>query len=331
VRIQVTLAQLEAVVSVAGHNSFSKAATSLLMSQSSVSRTVAQVERMCGVRLFERSTRQLELTDEGEQFVRSATHILDTYRQQIADFEAFLGGTKGVLRLAALPSLAACLLPPMIMRFRDRYPEILVEVDDVLATQIVDHVRSGAVDLAVTAAPAGPQRDAMSGPGIQFEPIAVDHFYCVLPGTHHLAGKSRIEWTDLVAEAFIAFDEASSVRIITDVALSDHGVTPSRVISARNVASIAGMCAAGLGVSAAPGFVLPLMSVPGLVTRPIGSVPVVREIGVLRDTRRRPSPVARQFLDIIGSLANDIPLPTGAYWLEAADDGYPTSGECRYQ
>jgi DNA-binding transcriptional LysR family regulator len=315
VRIPVTLSQLDAVVAVSEARSFSGAARELLVAQSSLSRAVAQVERIYGVRLFERTTRQLELTDEGEQFIAMARAILYTYGQQTADFQAYLAGTKGVLRLAALPSLAVSLLPPMISRFRRRYPNILVEVEDVLAGQITEYVRSGAVDLAVTAAPPDSLQPALIAEGIVFEVIAVDHFHCILPIGHRLLEKPRIDWIDLAGEAFIAFDETSSVRKIVDAALSDHGVLPARLISARNVASIAGMCAAGLGVSAAPGFVLPLMAVPGVVTRPIGAEPVTRRIGVLRNTRRRPSPPTRQFLDIIDAAAHDIELPLAAHWV----------------
>ena len=276
---------------------------------------MAQVERLYGVRLFERTTRQLELTNDGEQFIAMAQAILAVYGQETADFEAYLAGTKGVLRLAALPSLAVSLLPPMITRFRHRYPEILVEVEDVLAGQITEYVRSGAVDLAVTAAPPDALQPALTAAGIVFEAIAVDHFQCVLPVGHRLLDQPTIDWIDLAGEAFIAFDDASSVRVIVDAALAGHGVVPARLISARNVASIAGMCAAGLGVSAAPGFVLPLMAIPGVVTRPIGADPVIRRIGVLRNTRRRPSPPSRQFLDIIDAAAHDIDLPVAAYWL----------------
>jgi DNA-binding transcriptional LysR family regulator len=312
--IDVTLSQLEAVVAVAQELSFSKAARLQLVSQSSLSRTVAQVERICSVRLFERTTRQLNLTSDGEQFIRMARNILRAYQQESSDFEAYLSGTKGILRLAALPSLAALLLPPMITRFRARYPEIMVEVEDVLADQITDYVRTGAVDLAVTAEPPESLRAAMAAAGIRFDAIAVDHFHCVLPDGHRLLDRPSIEWTHLGGEAFIAFDESSSVRRIVDEVLVSRGVMPARLISARNVASVAGLCAAGLGVSAAPGFVLPLMAVPGVTTRPIGSVPVERRIGALRDTRRRPSPATRQFLDIIDGAPADIDLPPGAYW-----------------
>lgn len=272
---------------------------------------------MYGVKLFERTTRALELTDEGEQFVQMAQRILHTYQQETEDFEGYLAGTKGVLRLAALPSLAVSLLPPMITRFRDRYPDILVEVEDVLAGQITDYVRSGVVDLAVTAAPTPSLQAVMTSAGIRFEAIAVDHFYCVLPHGHRLLDQPTIDWSDLAGEAFIAFEESSSVRVIVDEVLLAHGVVPARLVSARNVASIAGMCAAGLGVSAAPGFVLPLMAIPGVVTRPIGTMPVARRIGVLRSTRRSPSPPARQFLEIINSASEVIALPDGAYWTKA--------------
>lgn len=304
--------QLEAVVAVAADLSFSRAARRLLVAQSSLSRTVAQVERMCGVKLFERTTRQLEVTVDGERFVEMAQAILSAYRQETADFDAYLAGTRGVLRLAALPSLAVSLLPPMITRFRARFPEIAVEVEDVLEGQIADHTRSGAVDLAVTAEPPSLVLSGLSA--VRFDAIAADEFYCVLPDGHRLLDRPTTDWTDLAGEAFIAFDDASSVRRIVDEVLLSRGVVPARLLSARNVASVAGLCAAGLGVSAAPGFVLPLMAVPGVVMRPIGDPPVERRIGVLRGLRRRPSPAARQFLDIISAAASDIRLPRGARW-----------------
>jgi DNA-binding transcriptional LysR family regulator len=311
-RMNPSLSQLEAVLAVAADKSFSGAARRQLVAQSSLSRTIAQVERMCGVKLFERTTRRLELTADGERFVHAAEAILSAYRQEIGEFEAYLSGTRGVLRLAALPSLAVSLLPPMITRFRHRFPEIAVEVEDVLEGQIAEQIRSGAVELAVTAEPPVSARSQI--PALRFDAIAVDEFFCVLPQGHRLLDRSAIDWTDFAGEAFIGFDDASSVRRIVDDTLLERGVVPARWLSARNVASVAGLCAAGLGVSAAPGFVLPLMAVPGVVIRPIGDTPVQRRIGVLRGGRRRPSPAARQFLDIISAAPDEIGLPTGARW-----------------
>jgi DNA-binding transcriptional LysR family regulator len=314
VLINLSFDQLTAVIAVAEEGSFSKAAEARLSAQSSLSRTVAQVERICGVRLFDRTTRQVVLTREGEEFVAMATNIVATYKRETKGFAAYLAGTRGVLRLAALPSLAASLLPQMITRFRGRFPEMLVEVEDVLAGQIADYVRSGAVDLAITAAPSKSLEAALWAAGIQFDVIASDQFFCVLPLRHRLLAKPVIEWSDLAGEAFVAFDQASSVRAVVDRVLAEKGVVPTRLISARNVASVAGLCAAGLGVSAAPGFVLPLMSVPGTTTRPLEGPPVERRIGVLRAARRL-APPARQFLEIVYSTSGaDIALPKGTRW-----------------
>ena len=189
-----------------------------------------------------------------------------------------------------------------------------VEVEDVLAGQIVDQVQSGTIDLAITAAPPKSLQASMSTSGIRFDVVAVDRFFCVLPEHHRLLDKAVIEWADLAGEEFVAFDQASSVREIVDRVLVDRGVVPARLISARNVASVAGLCAAGLGVSAAPGFVLPLMAVPGITTRPFGGAPVERQIGVLRSAGRL-APPARQFLDIVyATSADDIALPDGTRW-----------------
>jgi LysR family carnitine catabolism transcriptional activator len=309
-----TLDQLAAVVAVAEERSFSRAAQHRLLAQSSLSRTVAQMERICGVRLFDRTTRQVTLTRDGEEFVAMATNILASYERETKNFASYLAGIRGVIRLAALPSLAASLLPQMITSFRSRFPEMLVEVEDVLAGQIADYIQSGAVDLAITAAPPKSLELSMSASGIRFDVIAADQFFCVLPRRHRLLDRPVIEWSDLAGEAFVAFDEASSVREIVDRVLVERGVIPARLISARNVASVAGLCAAGLGVSAAPGFVLPLMSVPGTTTRPLAGPTVEREIGVLRSAGRLPPP-ARQFLEIVYSTsAGDIALPEGTRW-----------------
>jgi LysR family transcriptional regulator, carnitine catabolism transcriptional activator len=317
-RIVFSLDQLAAVVAVAGERSFSRAAEVRLLAQSSLSRTVAQVERVSGVRLFDRTTRQVTLTREGEEFVKMATDILASYERETKSFAAYLAGQRGVLRLAALPSLAASLLPQMIRRFRSRFPEMTVEVEDVLAGQITEQVQSGVIDVAITAAPAKSLEASMSASGIRFDVVAADTFYCVLPLHHRLLDKPVVQWSDLAGEEFVAFDQASSVREIVDRVLVDQGVVPARLISARNVASVAGLCAAGLGVSAAPGFVLPLMAVPGTTTRPFGGTPVERQIGVLRSAGRL-APPAQQFLDIVyATSADDIALPDGTRWSVAA-------------
>ena len=149
--MNLTLAQLRAVLAVARTSSFTRASEELLVAQSSLSRTVAQVERLAGTALFERTTRQVALTPDGRVFADMAKQVVAAYDQGSAHFAGYLRGNTGRLRLAALPSLAATLIPQVVVQLRELHPGIQVEVADVLAADIDENVRNGQVDFAVTA------------------------------------------------------------------------------------------------------------------------------------------------------------------------------------
>lgn len=320
-----TVGQLRAVVAVADARSFTRAATRLVIAQSSLSRAVAEVERSAGVDLFVRTTRSVETTPEGDVFVGMAREVLRAYDEGLTHFSGHLEGTAGVLRIAVLPSLAATLLPRVVLAFRRRRPGVRIEVADVLAGDVVESVRSGAVDLALTAAPprptgssggAGPSGSAgTTSDGMRFAPFATDTFRCIVAREHHLVAREVVSWHDLAQEAFVSFDPGSSVSAIVDATLAAQDVVPVRRLAARNIATVAGLCAASLGVTAAPAFVVPLMSFADVVTLPLTSPTVRRHVGVLTDPRRAPTPAARTFVEVLQGLADEgAPLPEGAAW-----------------
>jgi DNA-binding transcriptional LysR family regulator len=313
--MNLTLAQLRAVLAVARTRSFTRASEELLVAQSSLSRTVAQVERLAGVALFERTTRQVALTTDGQVFANMAEQVVRAYDQGSAHFAGYLRGNSGVLRLAALPSLAATLIPQVVVRLRALHPAMHVEVEDVLAADIDDSVRDGLVDFAVTASlkldvpgPAAPD-------DLRFESMATDVFRLVTAPGHPLARRDAVPWRSLAHESFVSFDDASSVRSITDAVLANQGIVPVSQVTARNVATVAGLCGAGLGVSAAPSFVLPLMKFAELALTPLTEPVVRRQVGILSDPRRVPGRAATSLLQVLRNMALEgAPLPDGASW-----------------
>lgn len=316
--INPTLAQCRAVVAVARHRSFSQAARRLHVAQSSLSRTVAEVERACGVQLFARTTRHVAPTAEGVAFVEMAERILRVYDEELAHFGGYLEGQRGVLRVAALPSLAATLLPQVVDRFREALPGVDVQLEDSLAAQLAAAVRAGRVDLALTAETGGPPGAKGDDP-LRFEVVAGDDLVCLVARGHPFARRAEVAWAELASEPFISFDEASSIRAITDATFAACDVEPRRRLTARNVATVAGMCAAGLGVTAVPGFVVPLMAFADLVPVPLVDPVVRRQVGVLTDPRRQPSPAVRTMLEVLRSLPDEpVVLPPGAGWAGAA-------------
>jgi LysR family carnitine catabolism transcriptional activator len=291
--MDLTLHQLEIFTRVARSGSFTRAARELLLSQPVLSRTVRDVERVLDTRLFERTTRSVELTAEGREFLAVAEDILAGYRTGMNRFAAYRAGDRGTITLSALPSIAATLLPPLVSAFLAGHPAVRFTILDGTTQEVLDHVRSGTADLAFaeTAAP---------DPGLLTRPLREEPMLAVLPTGHPLAARSRLSWADLAQGTFIAFTADSSIRRLTDLAFTQAEVTPTAVVETRTVATAAGMIAAGLGLSAMPELVLPLASFAPVVARPLDSPAVTRKLAV--HSRRMPplSPAAARFLDHLG-------------------------------
>lgn len=310
---RITLDQMRFVVTIAEQGGFTRAAEYMNQSQSNLSRTVSLVERNIGVKIFDRTTRHFALSDEGEQFVRMARNVLEFYTREANYFRDYLNGVHGVLRIATLPSLAATFLPSLIVRFRQEFPDVRVEVTDFTAQEVLSRAVEGTIDLSITATDEDYIRDDPDR--FDLLPLATEEFFCVLPTGHALANAEEVEWTQLRDESFVSFGDSSSVRRIVDRALASRDVQPAQTVSARSVSSVAGMCAAGIGASAAPGFVLPLMNVPGLLFRPFAGEPVTRTIGLVTPKGKTRTKAAVAFAQLLNTVnAKDLHLPERTTW-----------------
>lgn len=313
--MDLTVQQLRMVVAVANTGSFTAASEELLLAQSSLSRAVADVERRIGVPLFERTTRRVELTPEGLEFVEVASDIVRSFDSGMNHFNGFLDGTRGVVRMATLPSLAATLLPPLLATFRRGHPDVAVRIEDSLLGHVLEEVTSGQVDFAVTVTGDQPS-------GLRITPVAVDQFFCVFHRSHRFAGAAKLRWADLQDEPFIAFDPASSVRAHVNQAFARAGAEPDLVTEARNIATVGGLVAARLGVSAVPALVLPLLRFANLEHAPLTRPEVKRTVAIARDPGRPLAPTARAFLKMVTEAhASRLRLPPGAEWLVPASRG----------
>ena len=310
---RITLDQLRIIVSIAEQGGFTRAAEYLNQSQSNLSRTVSLVERHIGLKIFDRTTRQFSLSDEGAQFVNMARNILEFYKREANYFQDYVRGVNGVLRLATLPSLAATFLPPLIVKFRAEFPNVRVEVTDFTAEEVLSRAVEGTIDLSITAIDADYLRDESDR--FKLEPLATEEFFCIVPSGHSFADLEEVRWSQLSEEPFVSFGESSSVRRIVDRALYGSDIQPSQIVTARSVSSVAGMCAAGIGLSAAPGFVLPLMNVQGLVFKPFNGSPVTRTIGLVTPKEKTLSKPALAFRELLSTInPEDLSLPPRTLW-----------------
>lgn len=288
-----SLRHLEVFCAVARARSFTRAAEELHVSQPVVSRTVRELERSLGVELFTRTTRSVVLTPQGEELLDLAGDLLERFERSMDRFAAYCRGDYGRIVVATLPSIAAGYLPPILVAFIAENPGMRVEILDVTAAEAARAVESGAADLAI----ASP----VTTRSLHSEVLVRDRFVAVLPEHHPLTGRRALTWAMLADEPFIAMSVGSSVRELTDLAMTDADVTPTNVVEARNIATAGGIIAAGLGVSAFPELVLPLLVSSAIVTRPLRAPVVHRDIAVITPTGVPLSPPAQRFVAALHS------------------------------
>lgn len=281
---------LRALTAVHDAGGFGAAARRLGTTQSAVSRLVAEAERRLRVPVFARTTRRVVPTEHGRAVLPLVRRLVDDHDSGLRHIEGYLAGTWGAVSVAALPSLAAIVVPPVLADHRRRYPDVEVRVRDGLAEPVADLLARGEIDLAVTAA-AGRRQETAA-------PIARDRFVLLAADDHPLATRSSVPWSELDGTSMVMFGERSSIRRPVEDALRAAGARPGAVQETQNVAAVAGLVAAGLGVTAVPGFVLPLVAFAGL--RRVDLVPTVtREIEVRHDPRRPLSAAATSFRDAL--------------------------------
>ncbi|TWG82108.1 Transcriptional regulator [Cupriavidus gilardii J11] len=178
----------------------------------------------------------------------------------------------------------------MLAAFRRQYPGIALALHDVLADGCIDLVRRGRVDFALAPAPA-------DDGDLRIEPLVADSFHVVCSADHPLARRRAIPPAALAGLPFIHLSRTSSVRQHLDAAL--HPVRLNGVMEVEHLATVAGLVAAGLGVTAVPSLALFQFRLPNLAIRPLQLSSLVRDICVVRLKDRGDSAAAAAMLECL--------------------------------
>ena len=179
--------QLDAFLALAEQRSFTRAATLCHLSQPAFSALIRALEDDLGLRLFDRSTRHVDLTPEGQNFLESARRIRAEITSALAAVRSAATLQRGRVAVALLPSLAAGWLPGVLAQYRAAHPGIEIDIADVLSEPCIDRVASGHADFALAAIRA-------DTPALQAEPFCSDNFYLApvfKPPIHHLPHPQR--------------------------------------------------------------------------------------------------------------------------------------------
>lgn len=294
--MNISIRQIDAFLALAGQRHFTRAAAQCHLSQPAFSALIRSLEDELQVRLFDRSTRHVELTAEGVNFTESAHRIRAEVDRAITGMRDAVTLKRGKVSIALLPSLAAGWLPQRLAEFRKRFPGIELEISDVLSEPCIELVDAGKADFALAAIRA-------DTPDLQAEPFCSDDFHLVCRADHPLARRPRsraqqpISIEQLAQYPFIHMARHSSVRQFLEAAL--HPQPMNSVMEVEQLATVMGMVRAGLGISVIPALTLFHFQQDELVTRALHWPALRRQIYLVRRRDRSLSVAAQAMYDTL--------------------------------
>jgi len=282
--------QLEAFVTVAELRSFAATADRVALTPSAVSQLVSELEDALGFKLFERSTRRVDITSAGREFLASAESVLKHLRMAQTAASDVRNRAAGIVRIAAPLVVASVILPKAIKAYVQKRPKVRIHIRDVPVEQLVDAVASGDADLAL-----GPDRAC--GDDVTRIQLFESPWVLWCAPTHPLAHKRSVTWDQLHAYPLVAAgrDHERSVAQMHTGLPNGQRVTPVEIVD--NISTAMGLAAADVAATLAPDYVGALAKPLGLVRRRILSPEVMRYVCLYSPARRATSPAAEGFSD----------------------------------
>ena len=288
------LHDLIAFRAVAELGNFRKAAEAVHISQPAFSRRIDKLEQALGIRLLERTTREVRLTAVGREFSRSISTLLDGLDETLLAVRGVGTARMGEVCIACVPSTVYYFLSNVIQRYRARYPKLRVRVYDASANEVLGAVSSGEADFGLNFLGG-------SEPEIDYRPLLTERFVIACRRDHPLAALRKATWRDLEGHDFILTAKSSGNRLLLDQALAGTSTRLRPVYEAQHVTTLLGLVEAGLGVAAVPSLAMPPYEHPLLKSIPLGEPQVMRRIGLIKRKGRQLSPEAQQLYDFVAA------------------------------
>lgn len=291
-QMNISSRQVDAFLALAAQRSFTRAAAQCHLSQPAFSALIRALEDGLGLRLFDRSTRHVDLTAEGENFLAAARRIRAEMDNALATMRDAASLRRGRVSVALLPSLAAGWLPGVLAGYRAAHPGVELDIADMLSEPCIERVATGKADFALAAIRA-------DTPELQAEPFCSDGFHLVCRADHPLAKRAQgrkalpLQARDLAQWPYVHLARTSSVRQYLEAAF--HPQAMNTLMEVEQLATVMGMVRAGLGISVVPTLTLFHFHQPDLVTRPLVLPGLMRQIYLVR-RRDRSLSVAAQAL-----------------------------------
>src|SRR5262249_18250661 len=289
----INLHQLKIFHTVARSGSFSRAAAELLISQPSVSIQVGELERQLGAELFEQAGKSVRLTEAGRVLDDYAARILTLIDEARVAMDELKGLRRGRLLLGATSTPGTYLLPALLGRFKEQYPQVEIVLRIREARRIQEMLLQRELHLGVVGG-------KITLPDIASTAWLADELVLVVSPVHPFAARASVRVGDLAGEPFVMRERGSGNREAVDEALHRAGVHATPAFELEGAEMVKQAVAANLGISILSRCAVELEVAAGrLRIVPIEGLRINREIWLLRRRDQRLPAVAQAFLHAI--------------------------------
>jgi DNA-binding transcriptional LysR family regulator len=284
------LRTLRAFVEVVRQGGFSQAAEVVSLTQSSVSKAVKTLEEELGMPLLNRLGHKNELTAAGEIAYSRALMLLAEHTDLVAEINDLRGLKRGVLRIGLPPVGCGVLFATMFATYRNRYPDIDIELTEYGSKKLRECLEAGEVDLAALLLPIDE--------GFDYQPVRNEPLMAVLPSNHPLATRARIDFLDLADSPFILFEAGFALNAKILAACEHKGVQPRVAARSGQIDFIVDLVCAGLGVAFLPRMLAHKHQHPGIALIPLDEPHTDWHIALAWRASAHLPPAARAWLEL---------------------------------
>lgn len=288
--------QIEAFVFVAKYKSFSRAAEKLLLSQPTISTHINTLEEELGVRLFERLSKEVVLTEAGQIFYPYAVDMLDLRERSHEAVKEFLNEISGNLRIGSSTILSEFILPEVIKEFKVEFPKTFFAMDVNDSQSIIQRVSDGILDLAIVARKI-PKKD------LEYKPFFKDKIVLAVHKDHRFYTRDSIFLEEILNENFIIRQIGSGTRAAVEHALKMKGFdfdSLNAVAMLSTTHSIIQAVKRSLGIAFMSSVAIRNETCSGEIRSiPITDLVVEKDIYIVHSKKKTNKKLLKQFVDTL--------------------------------
>jgi DNA-binding transcriptional LysR family regulator len=283
---------VQAFIAVAARRNFRRAAAELHITQTALSRRLQTLEAYLGVKLIERTTRSVELTRTGADFMPRAQRLLGELEAALTDIRETGKAMRGSVTIACVPSIGARYLPHVIQQYSAAYPENRITIHDHSSFGVAEAVLRREAEFGINVTGS---HDA----GLASVPLARDRFVLICREDHPLATRKRVSWAQLQTHLLIFPGGLSANKPVLEVALTPERLRLRTYYEVQHSSTALGLVAEGVGAAVIPGLAVQTEAYPRIRVIPLVEPAVARSLVLIAPRNAQLSPAARALYDML--------------------------------